>query len=51
MWNAYAIEEAHQAQGDSALQKNAQMRWWRLDVEIAARCLEAMFSLPGEEEA
>ena len=31
--------------------KNTQMRWRRLDVEITARCLEATFSLTGEEEA
>ena len=35
----------------TACYKKTQMRWWRQDVEIAARCLEAMFSLPGEEEA
>ena len=51
MRNAHAIGEANQAQGDGVLQKNSQMRWQRLDVEIAAMCLEAMFSLPGEGEA
>ena len=27
------------------------MRWRRRDLEIAAKCLEAMFSLTGEDEA
>ena len=30
--------------------KNTQMRWWRRDVAIASRCLDARFRLTGEEE-
>ena len=31
-------------------EKNTQMRWRRRDVAISARCLDATFSLIGEEE-
>ena len=31
--------------------RNTQMRWGRRDVEIVSRCMEASFSITGEDEA